>query len=878
MPRIRFGVFAQLALLVAGLAAASTLLALVIQHRTLSADLRAAARDRLSAAATAAHRLADDHLSDVSARYVTASATPEFRANLEAGDQRTLEYYARSLSRRLGTSAIAFLSPQGRLVALSGDEALERAAAERLAVDGATYLLAGDRLYAVASVPLLTDDSLVGHLLGVEEVGPDVFDAWSSVLGVEASIGPEEVASPDTLVDVVRTFPGGSFRVSTTYGPERRAIARARHNLLVSGLVALMLAVLVAVLVAHSFARPIRKMKRAAEQVAGASLDVDFDVGRADELGDLGRAFGDMMKRLRDSEARLARAQQLARFTNWSIDLETGTVEAGQDFRRLFDLGPQADIGIDDLVARIHSEDRAQFEAGLRRARQPEGTFRTEVRVPTPSGRYRVLNIRGQHRDAAPGKGRVEASAQDVTERWNYTRQIQYLSLHDSVTGLGNREYLIERLGVQLKQAELDEATVALLVIGLEGFSSVEGALGHLVGDVVLSEVAERLVATLSVPRHYDRRKRRDSSSYAAVRLSNSEFAVVDGVIDRNEAATLAESVREALEEPYVIDHHEISLTVSIGISLFPDDADSVNALVRYGTTALEAGRAHSDPYLFYDEAMDQRQARRLQVASRLRRAIECDELVTYYQPRVHPESGRIVAVEALTRWTHEDLGPVSPEEFVPIAEDAGLIHQLGDRCLRAAVQDLLRWRSLGWTDLRVSVNVSPQQLQAGLVERMLDFTSGVDPTALEFEVTESAVISNPEEAIGVLRLMADHGFRIALDDFGTGHSSLSLVRQLPLHVIKIDRSFVQDLATNGNALSITRAVISMCQAMNLDSVGEGVETEDQCRRLIDLGCDELQGFYFARPLPALELEQLLDEQRAAEQKPKQRRRARQRA
>jgi len=875
VPRLRFGVFAQLASLVAGLAAASTLLALVIQDRTLSADLRAAADDRLSSAAVAADRLMDDHLTDVRSRYSTASATPEFRANLEAGDRRTLEYHARSLAERLGAAAIAFHSPEGRLVALSGDEALEREATQRLGADTGAYLLAGGRLYAATSVPLFTGDTSVGHLLGIEEVGPDVLTAWSIVLGVDATVGPEEVASPDEIVSVVRTFSEGSLRVSTTYEPERQAIARARRNLLVSGLVALVAAVLAALLVAHRFAGPVRRMKRAAERVGGEPLDIDFDIRRTDELGDLGRAFRDMLSRLRDSEARLARAQRLARFTNWSVDLETGEIEAGHDFRRLFDLEHGADIGVDDLGARVHAEDRGQFEAALQRARQPKGSFRTEVRIQMRNGRYRVLDIRGQRREAASGSSRVEASVQDVTERWNYARQIQYLSLHDSVTGLGNREYLIERLGVQLKQAERDGTAVALLFLGLEGVSSVGGALGHQVGDALLSEVAERLVATLGVPRHHDRRKRRDSSSYAAVRLSSSEFAVVDQVMGREEAAALARSVREALEEPYLVDDHDISLTVSIGISLFPDDADTVDALVRYGTTALEAGRAHSDPYHFYDEAMEERQARRLSVASRLRRAIECEELVTHYQPRVHPESGLIVAVEALTRWTHEDLGAVTPDEFVPIAEDAGLIHQLGDWCLRAAVQDLLRWQSLGWTDLRVSVNVSPQQLQSGLVERVLDVTSQVDPTSLEFEVTESAVIRNPEEALQILGRMADHGFRIALDDFGTGHSSLSLVRQLPLHAIKIDRSFIQDLSTNENARSITQAVISMCQAMSLDSVGEGVETEDQCRRLIDLGCDELQGFYFSRAVPAADLERMLEEQRTAEAVPERRLHAR---
>jgi diguanylate cyclase (GGDEF)-like protein len=618
-------------------------------------------------------------------------------------------------------------------------------------------------------------------------------------------------------------------------------------------------------------------MKRAADRVGRESLDVHFDDQRSDELGDLGRAFGEMLGRLRDSEARLARAQRLARFTNWSFDPETRAIEAGHDFRRLLEFDQQADIGVDDLLERVHVDDRGELVAGLARVQAPSGAFRADVRVPLRNGSDRILHLRGQHRPSGNQTGRVEASAQDVTERWNSARQIQYLSLHDSVTGLGNRQYLLERLGVQLKQAARDDAAVAVLLIGLDGFASVEGALGHQVGDELLCEVARRLVATLGVPRRQDRRRRRDPSSYSAVRFGNDEFAAVDTVMNRDEAALLAGSVARALEEPYVIHDHEVSLAVSIGISLFPDDASTVDSLVRYGKTALQAGRSIPDPYHFYDEAMHERQARRLRVVSLLRRAIEGDELEMHYQPRVRPESGRIVGAEALARWTHGDLGPIPPAEFIPIAEDVGLIQLLGDWCLQAAVRDLLKWRSLGLTDLRVSVNVSPQQLLPGLVERVLELTTEVDPTWLEFEVTESAVIRDPEKALGLLGQLSDHGFRIALDDFGTGYSSLSYVRQLPLDAVKIDRSFIQDLATNEEALSITGAVIMMCEAMNLESIGEGVETEEQRQRLVDLGCNEVQGFLFARPMPATELGNLLSDQGVVREPAKKRRRERNR-
>jgi diguanylate cyclase (GGDEF)-like protein len=869
---VRFGVFAKLTLLMGGLAAVSTILALVIQDRTLSADLREAASVRLARAAGAAQRMIDDHLAGVVQRYVAISATPEFRANLDAGDRPTLTYHAQSLVERLGASTIAFQSPEGELEALAGDEGLLLLDAERVRAGTPTYLTAGDRIYAAAAIPLRIRADLVGYLVAVEVVGPEVLEAWSSVLGVLVTVGAAEPSLEDALVRTVNVT-GASVLVSTTYEAERQAIARARQRLVLAGVAALLLAVLAGAFLARSFARPIRRLKLAAERVGGEMVDVHFDVERRDEIGDLGRAFGDMLARLRESETRLARAQRLARFSNWSFDPSTNAVDAGPDFHRLFELEQGGALKVHDLLECIHPDDRDKFAAAVERVRIPNGAFRTDVRLSLRRGRDRILHLRGQHRGSDGQPSRVEASAQDVTERWNSARQIEYLSLHDSVTGLGNRRYLFERLGMQLKQAERDEAMVVLLLIGLEGFASIEGTMGHQVGDELLSEVAKRVVATIGVPRQPDRRRRREPTSYSAVRFGNDEFAAVDNVMNRDEAAELAGSVARALREPYVIDGQEISVTVSIGISVFPDDATTVDALVRYGKTALQTGRSISEPFHFYDEAMHQRQVRRLRVASLLRRAIEREELELHYQPRVRPDSGKIVAVEALARWTHDELGPVSPGEFVPIAEDVGLVQALGDWCLRVAVRDLLRWQSLGITEVRISVNLSPQQILPGLVERVLDITTEVDPHSIEFEVTESAVLRNPDQALALLNRLSDHGFRIALDDFGTGYSSLSHVRQLPLDAVKVDRSFIKDLATNDEALSITGAVIMMCQAMKLESVGEGVETEEQFHRLVELGCDEVQGHLFAAAMPATDLVTLLEAPRAAFAPPAPRRR-----
>ncbi len=859
---LRFSVFAKLVLLMGGLAVTSTAAALVIQDRTLSTDLLNVASERLEGAASAADRLLTDHLDQVAERYAAVSLTPEFRANLAAGDEATLTYYAERLVDRQGAVGVAFRTPDGEFAAVAGDREMARRAAERARPGAPVWLTDSDVLYAAATIPLVTGGELVGHLVAVEAVGAGVLAHWSEVLGVGVSLGWEAALASDALHAVPPGHPEAELRLSTTYEPEQRAIARARKNILLASLVGTLIAILAGIVLAHSFARPIREMKRVVEGVDLESLDTRFEVTRQDELGDLGRAFLDMLGRLEESEVRLARAQRLARFSNWSFDPETGVVEGGRDFERLFALPPSDVVRLDDLIRRIHPDDRSRFVDDIDRARAPKGAFRSDVRVPVREGQDRILHLRGQHQSTPDGGARVEASVQDVSERWHSSRQIEYLSLHDSVTGLGNRQYLRKRLDVQLKQAGHDELMVAVFVVSLEGFAAVEGAMGHRISDELLCEVARRLIATLSVPRRHDRRRRRSSDAYTAARFGQTEFVAVDVVATRDEAAALAESLVCAVEEMYRVEDEDILLGATVGVSLFPDDATTVEEIVRHGQTALQTARDASDRFRFWEEAMHERQSRRLGVASRLRRALEREELELHYQPRVKPECGTLVGVEALSRWRDETLGAVSPAEFVPIAEEVGLVNELGAWCLRAAVADLRRWHGMGGTSLRISVNVSPQQLHRDFVDQVLAETSGIDRGSIEFEVTETAVIRNPHEAIELLTGLSEAGFRIALDDFGTGYSSMSHVHQMPLDAVKIDRSFISGLAVRAEARSITEAVIMMCEAMNLEAVAEGVETEPQRRRLVELGCGEAQGFLFGRAMPAMKLEALMIERR----------------
>ncbi|MEE8134831.1 MAG: EAL domain-containing protein [Gemmatimonadales bacterium] len=881
-PEIKFGVVAKLAALLGGLAAASTLLALFVQDRALSADLHSAAQRRLEAAAGAADRVMADHFQGVVERYAAISTTPAFRANLEADHLPTLTFYAERLAEEQRATAVVFVLPSGEIGASAGPVPLAREASQRVERDLMTGAVAcvgiGDAngvrqpaqalfspcaypdraeasvlqhkgdLYVRIAVPLLTRGTIVGGLYALEPLSTETLAAWSAIVGGEVYVSALGDLAPANLVETVRTLPDLEFMLSTTYAPEQAAITRSRRNLVLSGLGALVLALIASFFLAKRFTQPILAIHRAAERAQTGLLEPGLDVERDDELGDLGRAFSSIVSRLRGSEWQLGRAKRLARLDDWTLDLSTNLVEGGTEFRRLFGLRTDDPIGVDDLIARVREEDRQKLRTALRRASHPNGSLRLDVRLGLRPGRDRMLHLRG----ACDGD-RISATAQDVTLRWATSRRIKYLSLHDSLTGLGNRDCFLRRLEQMVRDGE----PFAVLMVGLTDFHAVASAVGHAAADRVLCEVSQRVVDGL--PRVTAPSDGEGEDEVAAMRVGNAEFAMLIPVGSRAEATKHAKATLERLDTLVAVGNEEVVVEASIGICLWPDDAEDVEGLVQNALTALEQTKVvGKDRYQFYHSAMHEEASRRLHMASVLRRAVEHGELEVHYQPRVRPSDGHVVGVEALARWNSDEFGVVPPSEFIPLAEESGLVTQLGEWCLRVAVKDLAQWRGLGAGDLRMAVNVSKHQLTPNILRDVLAATKGTDPSSLEFEVTESVLIEHGSEALGALEDLGKHGFRISLDDFGTGYSSLGYLRQLPIDAVKIDRSFVSELATNDEVASIIWAVVMMCEALNLDAVAEGVETEVQCERVVELGCHEAQGFLFAPPMPAAHFEEFL--------------------
>jgi diguanylate cyclase (GGDEF)-like protein/PAS domain S-box-containing protein len=436
----------------------------------------------------------------------------------------------------------------------------------------------------------------------------------------------------------------------------------------------------------------------------------------------------------------------------------------------------------------------------------------------------------------------------DITEMHRKDEHIRTQANFDALTSLGNRNLLNDRLSHALDVARRDFTRVAVLVFDIDRFKVVNDSLGHDQGDNLLKEVAVRLRHELS-------------SIDTLVRLGGDEFvAVLTEFSNSNEVAHIAGSILAALRPAIRLGLHEIHVTASMGIGIFPQDgADSATLLKNADAAMYQAKESGRNSFSFFDASMNSRALERLDLESRLRKAVEDESFELHYQPKICLTDGRTCGVEALIRWRLPDGKLVSPIDFIPLAEETGLIVPMGEWALREACRQAREWLDQGHEDLRVAVNLSARQFQqSGLAERIAEILleSRLPAALLEVEVTESSVMSNAEQAIETLRSIRALGVDISVDDFGTGYSSLGYLKKLPINTLKIDRSFVDELGLGGDDEAIVKTIIALSKTLNLKTVAEGVETEEQKKFLIDSGCDIAQGYYYAKPLTS---EKLID-------------------
>lgn len=502
-------------------------------------------------------------------------------------------------------------------------------------------------------------------------------------------------------------------------------------------------------------------------------------------------------------------------------------------------------------VFQLFADSDRTAEADLRASLQSEQAWQGEVRFRRESGdAYPALVSLSAVRDEHGEVMHYVCVFNDISTYKDYERRLEHLAHHDALTNLPNRVLLGQRFGEALTRAKRLHSHVGILFLDLDRFKHINDSLGHPMGDRLLQLVAERLSGTV-----------RDTDIVA--RLGGDEFAIIlDTVARPEDCSIVAEKVVDALHEPFNLGGYELYTAASIGMCCYPEDGSDVDVLLQHADTAMyRAKQTAPGTYQFFAREMNDQATERLMIANGLRTALERDELFVEYQPRIELASGRITGLEALVRWQHPEWGVVSPARFIPIAEETGMIESIGEWVMRAACRQVRRWQDDDVPVPYVAINLSARQLAnmslTGRVKTIFA-EAGVSPECMEFEITEGMLMQDPERAQVLLQNLSELGCSIAVDDFGTGYSSLNYLKTFPIDYLKVDRSFVNGVPHDVGDVAITRTIIAMAKSLGMTVIAEGVESAEQVDFLADAGCDEVQGFYYSKPLGIKALTELL--------------------
>lgn len=573
------------------------------------------------------------------------------------------------------------------------------------------------------------------------------------------------------------------------------------------------------------------------------------------------------VRQLAHSQASLAEAQRLAHIGNWRWDTAQPVGEWSDETYRVLGLEPGAcEPTWSNFLKLVDAADLPRVEEGFRRLLRAPSTFALEHYITLPDGMYRCVHNNISSRAGADGRVvQMHGTLQDITERKAAEDKMHYLAMYDALTGLPNRQLHHDQLERSVNRAQRDGSNLAVMFIDLDRFKRINDTLGHATGDLLLKEVASRLSGCLRASDYIacEHGAGENGPVDRVARLAGDEFTItLDTLRDPKDAARVAQRILAELARPFVLNGEEVVVTASVGIAIFPQDGQQAAMLLKNADAAMyQAKQLGKNTYQFFAGEMNAAAVARLKMESDLRHALERGELCLHYQPKIDVLSDRIAGVEALMRWQHPERGMVSPGQFIPVAEEAGLIVEMGEWVLEEACRQMKAWRDAGLPDIEMAINLaSPSFRQPDLVARVAAALrqNGVEPSRLCLEATESILMRDADATLTTLRALRELGVKLSVDDFGTGYSSLSYLHRFPLHQLKIDRSFVNEVTVSSDDAAIVAAIVSLANTLKLEVVAEGVETLDQVHRLIDQGCRVMQGFYFSKPLPAQDLTNLL--------------------
>jgi len=560
-----------------------------------------------------------------------------------------------------------------------------------------------------------------------------------------------------------------------------------------------------------------------------------------------------VLKALSDSEARLEEALEVAQFGCWEWDYQLEQARFSQETLRMLRRPSDWQPNMQDLMELVPEDQRNWVvELYMNAFAEKIETLRYEVRHAEEDGTRDLHTVARISYSPEGWPKRLLATVQDITELKTYRRQLHSLSFFDPLTELPNRALFVDRLSQALIDASWHHQQVGTLMLDLDRFKHINDSLGHDAGDDLLKQTAQRLRQVL---REYD----------TIARLGGDEFAVVlPDVRHPTDLGSIANKVISAFAAPFTVSSQEVFVSVSIGGALYPSDAQDAQQLLQHADAALYHAKAKGrNNFQFYSSQLTAQSSARLTMESELHKGIERDELELYYQPKFDLATKRLVGAEALMRWNHPVRGMIPPDQFIPLAEDTGLIVPMGAWALQAACKAAVAWNAYSAHPLKIAVNLSARQFPGGaLVQTVRDALSSTNcqPQWLELEITESLLLDGRDEIIAVLEELSGLGITIAIDDFGTGYSALSYLTRFPVQILKIDRAFIKELPSpRGNAEQLVKAIVSLGQSLNMALVAEGVETAEQAAYLNGLGCEVVQGYLFGRPVKQAAFSQWVD-------------------
>ena len=561
-------------------------------------------------------------------------------------------------------------------------------------------------------------------------------------------------------------------------------------------------------------------------------------------------------------------AQSIAHIGSWKINLKDNTLKWSDECYRIFGIKKGLKVEIKDFLNALHPEDVLKVKNAWAKALE-SGKYDIEHRIIV-NGRVKWVRersrfVKNHNAEIISGIGTV----QDITLYKKYEEKLLCLANSDQLTGLANRTLLTSILEKAIQISLRNNQRCALLLFDLDNFKDINDSFGHKYGDEVLIEIAKRLrkrVREADVVARVCKREKDEISqneNYLA-RLGGDEFAVVLTSLKSNEdAARVAKDIMEIIASPLMLSNNAlVHINSSVGIAIAPDHSKNANEVLQYADTALYKAKNDGKlTFAYYNDVLTLKAKERIEGEARLREAIEKEEFEVYYQPQVHIKSQRIVGLEALIRWNKPDKGIIPPDEFIPLAEQSGLIVPLGEWILKEACMQTKKWLENG-INIHISVNISANQIHyydiGKLIDKVLSETQ-IDPNKLTLELTESTMMKREEQIVQKLHYIRSKGIKIAIDDFGTGYSSYSYLKRFPIDILKIDKSFIDDVPYEKDDIAIVSAIIAMGKAMGYQILAEGVEHKEQLEFLDEKGCDFYQGYYKSKPLPADEIEKLLN-------------------